>query len=90
MSQAQITMSLPTVRDSDAELLVTSILALGQPSLRDRGVEGARTYLEQRAGSAPAGPDVAQVEDGVVLAGEQRVPVRVYRGTPSEDLPVVV
>jgi acetyl esterase len=82
-----VTLSLPPVRDPDAQALVSAILTLGQPSLGERGVEGARQYLQERADAATPGPELFSVEDHRVPAGE---PVRVYRATQSSDRPVVV
>jgi acetyl esterase len=85
-----VRLALPTVRDPDAEALVAQITATGPPSLQERGVEGARIYLEERAAAAPAGPSLHEVFDDVIEVAGSPVPVRVYRATPTSGVPVVV
>ena len=85
-----VTLSLPVQRDPDAEALVTQVTAAGQPSLRERGVAGARAYLEERAAAAPPGPALAFVHDEVVSTGHGSVAVRVYRPGSTPGAPVVV
>ncbi len=85
-----VTLSLPVKRDRDAEALVTQVTATGQPSLRERGVAGARTYLEERAAAAPPGPEMAFVHDDIVPTGQGSVAVRVYRAGPTTGAPVIV
>jgi acetyl esterase len=85
--ESRVQLVVPLVsRDPDAEALVTQIRALGQPAMCERGVEGARAYLEDRAATAPAGPPVAVVEDETLPTG---VAVRIYH-TALADQPVVV
>ncbi|CAO5192294.1 Acetyl esterase [Frankia sp. AiPs1] len=78
------------VRDPDAEALVSRILTLGQPSLVELGVEGARAYLEERARQAGPGPEVACARDEAVPAPGRSIAVRVYQPDAAQDLPVVV
>ncbi len=82
-------LSAPTTRDADAEHLVALMRQSGGPSLRERGAEGARRYLEERAAGSPAGPELDFVRDAST-AGPRAVPVRVYRARPASGLPVVV
>jgi acetyl esterase len=82
--------SMPTVRDPDAEALVEAVRSTNPPSLSERGVQGARAYLEERAAAAPPGPKLEEVCDELVEAGEGSVPVRVYRPEVPPGSPVVV
>ncbi len=85
-----IVLSLPCSRDPDAEVLVSQIRAVDQPALSERGVAGARAYLEERAAAGPPGPEVGWVRDEVVALGAGSVPVRVYGPTVGSSGPVVV
>lgn len=78
------------VRDRDADQLVGHIRSTGQGPLWERGVVGARAYLEERAAAAPPSPSVDIVEDEVIAVGEHPFPVRVYRSSSGEERPVVV
>jgi acetyl esterase len=90
VGDSSVRLSLPPVRDPDAEALVAQISATTPPSLQERGVQGARSYLEERAAAAPAGPPLHEVHDEVIEVGGVLVPVRVYRANPSSGVPVVV
>jgi acetyl esterase len=85
-----MTISLPTVRDLDAETVVEAIRATSQPPMSERGVEGARAYLEERAAAAPPGPPLSRVSDELVDEGGVSVRVRVYRPDAPPGLPLVV
>ena len=78
------------VRDSDAKALVAAMRSLGQPAMWQRGAEGARAYLDERAAAGPPGPPVAFVEDRSIEVNDRSIPVRVYRPSSSVALPVVV
>ncbi len=78
------------VRDSDAKALVALMRSLGQPAMWQRGAEGARAYLDERAAAGPPGPPVAFVEDRSIEVNDRSIPVRVYRPSSSVALPVVV
>lgn len=82
--------SLRMVRDPDAQSLVDYVRSAGEPALWERGVEGARAYLEERAATAPLGPPVELVEDQTVPAEGRSIAVRIYRPSLSAGLPVVV
>lgn len=83
-------LSAHMVRDPDAEALVAQVRSLGQPAMWQRGTEGARAYLEERAATGPPGPPVESVEDRSIPADDRSIPVRVYRPASSVALPVVV
>ncbi len=83
-------LATPVVRDPDAEALVAQIRATGQPSLCERGVDGARAYLEERAAAAPPGPRLELAHDDAVPGADRSVPVRIYRARPLTAAPVVV
>lgn len=88
MRSTGMTISLPTVRDDDAETLVAAIRSTGQPPMSERGVEGARAYLEERAAATPPGPPLTRVSDELVDEGG--VCARVYQPDASPGLPLVV
>lgn len=95
MGNTEVRLSLPPGRDPDAEELAARIRQLGQPSMRERGVEAARVYLEERSAAGPAGPEVDHLRDDTVdVPGREVVPVRIYRARAragaAADLPVVV
>ncbi|WP_054564165.1 alpha/beta hydrolase [Frankia sp. R43] len=97
MGNAEVRLSLPPGQDADAAELAARIRQLGQPSMRERGVDGARAYLEERSAAGSAGPDVDHVHDATVdVPGRAGVPVRVYRARrrpqaqAGAGLPVVV
>lgn len=90
MTDTGVYLSLPPVRDPDAEALVSAIRTIEQPSLAERGVQGAREYLEERAAAGPKGPDVDIVEDVTINAAGHSVPVRIYRADGLSGAPVVV
>jgi len=83
-------LSAHMVRDPDAEALVAQVRSLGQPAMWQRGADGARAYLEERAAAGPPGPPVESVEDRSIVADDRSIPVRVYRPASSVALPVVV
>jgi acetyl esterase len=85
-----MTISTPIVRDPDAETLVETIRATNQPPMSERGVEGARAYLEERAAAAPAGPPLRLVSDELVDEGDAAVTVRVYQPEAPRGSPLVV
>jgi acetyl esterase len=85
--ECRVQLVVPLVsRDLDAEALVTQIRGLGQPAIWERGVAGARAYLEDRAAAAPPGPPVGVVEDETLPTGAA---ARIYHAA-SADRPVVV
>jgi acetyl esterase len=90
MDDGPVILSLPACRDPDAEALVARVRAGREPSLSERGVAGARAYLEQRALAGAPGPAVGWVRDEFVTAGDAAVPVRVYGPGAGTACPVVV
>jgi acetyl esterase len=72
--------------DADAEALVSQMVATGSPNLEARGIESARSYLEERAAAGTPGPHIHQVEDRTI---DGDVRVRIYRPTLSASAPVV-
>ncbi len=78
--------------DADARALVDLVSGLGQPQIWERGAEGGRAYLEERAAAGPPGPDLGLVLD-LEVPGPPAVPVRLYRAAPDAGAggrPVVV
>jgi acetyl esterase len=70
----------------DAAALVAQVRAVGGPAtLEERGVDGARAYLEANAARGAPGPPVGHVDE-CIAAG---VPVRIYRPATAGVLPVV-
>ncbi|SEO49840.1 alpha/beta hydrolase [Trujillonella endophytica] len=81
---------LRPVRDPDAEALVRQFVAAGGPLLSERGVAGARAYLEQSAAAGAPGPHVERVEDRRIDVDGRTVPVRVHAPASEAPLPTVV
>jgi acetyl esterase len=84
-----VRLSLPSARDVDADALVRLIGASHPPTLSERGVEGARAYLDDRAVLAQPGPALDSVCDEICEVHGVRIPVRIYRGSHNTDVPVV-
>ena len=82
-------MPLPgTQLDPDAAALAAQMAGLG--TLRDRGVDGAREYLEGVADRLPPPPAVREVTDHVVVSTGGRFNLRVYRPSAADQSPGVV
>jgi acetyl esterase/lipase len=54
VGDGSVRLSLPPARGPGAEALLAQINATRPPSLRERGIQGARSYLEERAAAGPA------------------------------------
>jgi acetyl esterase len=89
MDEVLVQLSLPSRRDPDAEKLVAQMAAAGQPPLSQLGVEGARTYLEEKAAGV-AGPEMDLCVNELIPMEGGEVPARIYRARPSAAQPVVV
>jgi acetyl esterase len=90
VGEASVRVSLPSSRDPDAEKLVNQISAAGQRPLSQLGVEGARTYLEEKAAAAP-GPEMSLCVDEKIPTESGDVLARIYRTGPTSAIqPVVV
>ena len=77
-------------RDSDAEALVSQVMAGGLPSLSQQGVRRARAYIEERAAAAPPGPTVDHVENVNIPGEGGAIAARIYRPAVQIPLPIVV
>ncbi len=64
-------------------------MSAAPPTLRERGVEGARHYLLENSANGPVGPEVASVEN-IVIDAPVPIGARVYRPTSPGALPTVI
>ena len=81
---------LPAVLDPDAAAMVRLVRGSNQPSLWERGVEGARAYIHERAAAASPGPRIDHVEDLHIPTPAGALPARLYRPAADSPMPTVV